>query len=71
MGLDAGQLVGRQHRDHVGHAGNRLEAARAATCDSSPITPMIVRYVPRLRWACKPERFDALDHVIDLFVGGA
>ena len=71
MGLEAGQLVGRQDRHDVGHAGNRLQAARLAACDSSPITPMIVRCVPRLRCGLQAQRLDALDDVVDLFVGDA
>ncbi len=42
MGLMAGELVGRQHRNHIGHALNGLER-RARSSASSPITPMIVR----------------------------
>ena len=55
MGLAAGQLVGRQHaasprpRRESPESGLGCEA-----CDSSPMTPMIVRYVPRLRWALRP-----------------
>ena len=48
-------------------------ACSGADCsfDSSPMTPMIVRYVPRLRWAFRPSVFDPLDDVVDLLVGGA
>ena len=43
-------------------------ARSGAVCsfDSSPITPMIVRNCPRLKWALQAERFDALDDVVDL-----